>query len=171
MSAFEITERPIEGAKFEEKATATQLGSEAFLAALDKVLALEGVKYVAWSQYTPYFNDGDACEFSVHAVAVALDESFHGDDLDEDNLEGLYGSAWEEPLFGEYDLYEYLASNYNNKKFELNGKPTKAIYDGLREFEGLLQSSFEYLVKANFGDHAQVRADADGFSVSEYEHD
>lgn len=25
-----------------------------------------GITGVVWTQYTPYFNDGDTCEFSVH---------------------------------------------------------------------------------------------------------
>jgi len=25
------------------------------------------LKHVAWTQYTPYFADGDKCEFSVHS--------------------------------------------------------------------------------------------------------
>jgi len=36
---------------------------------------------VAWAQYRPYFNDGDACLFSVHGVYGSFDKSdpYEGD--------------------------------------------------------------------------------------------
>lgn len=34
------------------------------------------VKGVHWTQYTPYFNDGEACEFSVHDFCFHLDDDF-----------------------------------------------------------------------------------------------
>lgn len=37
-----------------------------------------GCKQVYWSQYTPYFNDGEPCEFSLHEVHFSMVE----DDLD-----------------------------------------------------------------------------------------
>jgi hypothetical protein len=51
--------------------------------------AVPDVEAVRWQQYTPYFNDGDTCEFSVHDPEV----KFKGDadftsswDLDSDKL-------------------------------------------------------------------------------------
>lgn len=46
---------------------------------------LESVK---WSQYTPYFADGDACEFGVGEAYV----KFKGNDTDGDNGDGYMGS-------------------------------------------------------------------------------
>lgn len=40
--------------------------------------ACPAVKEVAWTQYAPYFNDGDACEFTVH------EPCFHGERVDTD---------------------------------------------------------------------------------------
>ena len=37
------------------------------------------VEEIAWSQYAPYFNDGDACEFSVNAPC------FHAKVVDTDS--------------------------------------------------------------------------------------
>lgn len=31
-----------------------------------------GVESIQWDQYTPYFNDGDPCEFSVHEPAIKI---------------------------------------------------------------------------------------------------
>lgn len=38
------------------------------------------VQQLHWTQYTPYFNDGDSCEFSVNGICFLLK-----DDLDEDD--------------------------------------------------------------------------------------
>ena len=67
------------------------------------------VKAIAWVQYTPYFNDGEPCEFGVRdAYAADSDEhdldgspydwnyKVHDDfpnpaELDEEMMEGLFG--------------------------------------------------------------------------------
>lgn len=36
---------------------------------------IPGVKGVMWQQYAPYFNDGEACEFSVHEPVLILETS------------------------------------------------------------------------------------------------
>lgn len=41
---------------------------------------------VHWTQYTPYFNDGEACEFHVHEVCY----TFEGDDVDNYDSSALY---------------------------------------------------------------------------------
>lgn len=56
-------------------------GQEAFMSAargvFDKHPKLESV---SWRQYTPYFNDGDACTFGVHAEYP--DIVFAGEDIE-----------------------------------------------------------------------------------------
>lgn len=39
---------------------------------------------VRWEQYTPYFNDGDPCEFSVHDWTVRMAGATGDADLDDD---------------------------------------------------------------------------------------
>lgn len=34
------------------------------------------VETVSWTQYTPYFNDGDTCEFGVHEINVNGEDSW-----------------------------------------------------------------------------------------------
>ena len=49
------------------------------------------IKTVYWSQYTPYFNDGDECIFNVHDINVSpdyfeeIDSPYH-DDENEQNF-------------------------------------------------------------------------------------
>lgn len=168
-SAFQITERPVEGAKFEEKAAKEQKSAADLVAAIDKLLSVKGIKSVRWSQYAPYFNDGDECVFSANEPAVALSSRFspEGDEI--------WGNYWDEENFvSSYGLYDYAEEgNYRSAHvFKLNGEDTTEIAAALDEFSSVLQSGqFDYVLKSNFGDHAQVRADKKGFEVQFMEHD
>ena len=90
------------------------------------------VENIFWTQYTPYFNDGDACEFSVHDVYLSLkDENDEDDDYDEGST--LYSQEdvkkleakiqdfieWEKDPIGTAQAYrkDYMAK-YNRDPFE-----------------------------------------------------
>jgi len=174
---FEILDRTIEGSKYAEPATTEQGDSAEFLSAIDKLLAVDGILEVRWSQYTPYFNDGDACIFSVHEAHVKLAPRFN---VEED------AGDYENGYIGLYEMFEYiekapiraaLSASYeerqrfyddSNKRFELNGQSTAEIYAAL---QALNFDRFETVAKLNFGDHAEVTATTEGFTVESYEHD
>jgi hypothetical protein len=75
-----------------------ELMKEAFREFLDKYG--EVVESVFWTQYTPYFNDGEACEFSVHDTFILLKD-------DEDACEYEGSSLYDEESIG--DLKEDIA--------------------------------------------------------------
>lgn len=147
------------------EAPPTQDDPQVFLDALDKVLECPGVEAVRWNQYTPYFNDGDACTFSIYSAYVKI----KGDDEEV----GDYGNGFRST----YDLYDYdpeAGDTYETRrKFNQIGDfPAKMIHDSLSEFEGVLESGKHYVVlNEKFGDPAQVTATRDGFEVEFYEHD
>jgi hypothetical protein len=60
--------------------------AEAFAPVFEKYPKLQAIR---WNQYTPYFNDGDACYFSAHNPEVNL---FNEDEdcQDEDDFNGFY---------------------------------------------------------------------------------
>jgi hypothetical protein len=99
------------------------------------------VQSIRWRQYTPYFNDGEPCEFSVHDIeALAA-----GGEEDEDGeWDYLYG----EPKDG-YDADDWKA---------------------LRELNKTL-CGMEDELEAVFGDHVQVIVTKKGVEVEEYDHD
>lgn len=107
------------------------------------------VKQVKWTQYTPYFNDGDTCTFRLNSVGFY----FEGDDLE--------GSAGEFELWGEYD------STYNKDRAALIGREA---WDACKEFSKGLNSIDDALLSL-FGDHVEVTVTPDGVSVDEYEHE
>lgn len=128
-----------------------QIGKEGMvkLEEVFKSFLTENTQYkgVCWTQYTPYFNDGDTCEFSVHSPSFVIEEIPHGaDDLDDDDY---YGG-------GEKTVCEYTDGHKQTVK-----KFTKGVFDGNDDV-------FELV----FGDHVRVLYTLDhGFEVDEYEHD
>lgn len=137
-----------------------QYGPQRFLEEIDKLLDIKGVKAVVWEQYTPYFNDGDACEFSFYEVRVKLSKRFYADDEEfEDG--GDYGD-------GTLSTYELYSGSYHNPVYVRNGQDTEEIYQALRAFPS---AHLEDVALANFGDHAKVTATKDGFEVEFYDHD
>lgn len=103
------------------------------------------VRQVRWTQYSPYFNDGEACVFSLHTFGFY----FEGDDLDD--------SVYEHEIYRyeDFDKKEVCSPETFSACCELERQ--------LRQVEGELESLF--------GDHAQVTVTADGVDVEEYDHD
>lgn len=89
------------------------------------------IKEVKWTQYTPYFNDGDTCTFRTHFYDV----------LQIDEMENITAEE--------------------QKQFEKVEK----------ELEKLLYSIPKEIYLDMFGDHSEVTATADGFDVSDCDHD
>lgn len=106
-------------------------------------------KEVTWTQYTPYFNDGEACVFSVRYPSFLTEQ--HINTKKEEDLD--------------YDDYDFGDTVY--------GCPSenKKLLEDFQEKLYLLENVFE----AAFGDHAKIRAfQKDGkieFEVEEYEHE
>jgi hypothetical protein len=102
------------------------------------------VTAVGWTQYTPYFNDGEPCEFSVgdfHATTRT------GVDF------GQVASVYDEEEAGFQDSYA------------IADKDVKA---GVKR----LGRAKDYdLFETAFGDHVMVIATPQGFHVNEYDHD
>jgi len=101
---------------------------------------------IRWQQFTPHFNDGEACEFSVYSpdFQFGVDEDFDG------------FSTWE----GYFDKVTGL----DKRGF------TKAQAEVFVEFSKNL-SNIEEMLHVAFDDHAQVTVTADSIEVEEYEHD
>jgi predicted SnoaL-like aldol condensation-catalyzing enzyme len=110
------------------------------------------VDAVKWTQYTPHFNDGDACTFSVHEFEYVLEEEAaatkaqaaeEGREVDdEDDTEGV-------------------------SSYSLKGKLKKSAESLEEQTSGL-----EDLFLGAFDDHVKVTATRDGeFNTQEYSHD
>lgn len=108
---------------------------------------------IRWRQYSPFFNDGDACEFSVHGVYAFSSpncETPEDGSEEEDDYEGL-------------SLYNY-GPGY---------KRLDAKFPWVADFEALASviEGNEDLMEAAFGNHVQVTCTAAGIEVDDYDHD
>lgn len=110
------------------------------------------VKCFYWTQYTPYFNDGDTCVFSVGDV-------YFTNTTDVDNI------SWDDYEGEEENVFVF--GGWGDCP-ELSAEAQKAC----KELSNLIQSGdFENVMEAMFGDHVKVFATVDGFDVQEYDHD
>jgi hypothetical protein len=109
------------------------------------------VESLRWTLSTPSFNDGDACEFSVHDVEAR----FVGATGDEGDCEDGYEDSWSI----EYDAKE---------------KGDRGKIDVARDMKSLdaLFDESEDAMRATFGDHVRVTVGRDFEArVEEYSHD
>lgn len=145
------------------------------------------LKQFGWNQYTPYFNDGDACEFSVNREELyelnLLVVDADGNELNGEELENLlpYGSysrtktvrdasdipagieAVEVPYRWNKDQTVY---QYPNPDLDPTWGPLIA---DVVDFVGLFPDD---VLRDLFGDHVEVVIKRDGgVDVSDYSHD
>lgn len=125
-----------------------------------------------WRQYTPYFNDGDTCEFGVHGLWVLTvddvdavgDEDFDSYDLDVDYHRSL-GKVKGHSEYDENGRYrEYIIDGYEG--------PDEDRYNRCQELSGALESgAYDNVLLEHFGDHAMITVRKDGIEVEFYSHD
>lgn len=125
-----------------------------------------------WRQYTPYFNDGDTCDFSVHELWVRTTAEY--ETTDEDGGEyGIWDLGLEyHPSLG--DVYGHYEGDWPNRYFVREGYegPGEARYDRCLELDKALQSgAFDNVLLDHFGDHALITVRKDSIEVEEYSHD
>ena len=144
-----IEEYEITKEKFQTEAK--KLLKEEFKTFFDQVPEIKTIK---WSQYTPYFNDGDECVFGVNEPVFS--------NCEDTNLV----SSW-----GEYDGDE------NDGMFVFQG--TWGLPDEFKSKEHLFQemdslicaSAMREVMLGAFGDHCEVTVTKDGIDVDHYEHE
>lgn len=112
------------------------------------------IKAMSWTQYTPYFNDGEACVFSVGDVWFLTEKGL------EDFIEDGRGYA-EEYAAGDRQYYEE----------QYREGVSKEDFDKIAEFKHFLSGIPDEIYEHIFGDHVYVIATKDGFEVEEYSHD
>jgi hypothetical protein len=106
---------------------------------------------VKWKQYTPYFNDGEECTFSVGDFCIS--------------------NAADPELVTSYGEYE---GDENDGTFVFEGswdgdaKKYAAVWE-LSKFSST--DIGEEVFRSAFGNHVQVTVTNAGIDVSEYEHD
>lgn len=131
------------------------------------------IKAVMWTQYTPFFNDGETCEFSVNEPAFTNAE---GEDLEDVNPWGEYEGENDKIWVCETHSIVHLYDDGRpwldgvRKAIKESGQTIDIKACGL--FSRMIMSvDFEPIMEAMFGNHVKVIATKDGFDVEEFDHD
>lgn len=116
------------------------------------------IKVVTWVQYTPYFNDGDTCTFSVGDIVFSNIDPSEADLIRWGEYDGDDESVFVYPTW----------SKEEREKVPLTDEQ-KAILDSFVDV--CSSGAFEDVMLLTFEDHVRVVGTKDGFEVEEYEHD
>ena len=108
------------------------------------------IEEIKWSQYTPYFNDGDSCEFSIGEVYFIPKDLILPDGVIREDL-------------GIWDWEEYAYTSYSREVSDDIGKVIKDMTSMLEVVEDFLHETF--------GDHVIVTMNKTGATTEAYEHD
>jgi hypothetical protein len=133
------------------------------------VLADPYIAKLGWTQYTPYFNDGDPCVFSVGEPWFRTVD----DDEDEDDYSLAIGYSGH-PTLGKRDYEWDNARDFDNRRkvFKPYEGTHRESFDAcLALSEAIESGAFDDVLLEAFGDHCQVTVTADGITVDEYSHD
>ena len=101
-----------------------------------------------WTQYTPYFNDGDECVFSARTDYLTI--AMTGDDFDFHDGEDI----------GLWNIQQAV----KNGRFGEREAAAQDALDLVKQFDDA-----DY--KTIFGDHVSVKVSRSGIEVEEYEHE
>jgi len=104
-----------------------------------------------WHQYTPYFNDGDACEFSVNRDYLTI--SFNGKE------------------FEDLDNSTFRADNEYAQKYQAEALAEDGLKNAFEHIKEMMDAMDEDDFKQMFGDHMEVTVTKSGAVAEEYEHD
>lgn len=156
---------PIKGEIFRPSSRKKNQRPKSQFATLVKAaLDAKGVEELRWRQYTPYFNDGDACVFGAHSLemrveGVEIEDGFPGYTAE---AKAVLGTAE-----GKYDhtTYSYVYGPYTG--------PDEDRWNALKDMSKAIDGGeFDDVLLDLFGDHAEVKIIKDqGIEVDHVDHD
>jgi hypothetical protein len=118
------------------------------------------VKSFSWTQYTPYFNDGDTCTFSADTNYITV------------NDERVDEADWMSPtIITKYGTWNREKRVYEDREEELNPKYDPEMVKAVDEIRDFLSHFDDDFFLSQFGDHAEITITSEGVSIDEYEHE
>lgn len=122
----------------------------------------EDVTSVLWTQYAPYFNDGDPCIFSVN------DPVFTNVDLKKNDPRNL---IWGEDSDEDEDPNAFVFSSWRSD-MEIKKRKLNISSDDIKSLSTFLCSNLMTdLMEDTFGSDSLVIATREGFEIQEYDHE
>jgi hypothetical protein len=141
-------------------------------------------KSFSWTQYTPYWNDGDTCEFSAHTDYIYIDDAEEG--VSSYELKSLYEKLLQKDK-------EIKKLQRKNNKFEKNNDTKNWEYSSnkrqieelentdidevkdklefIYDIEDVICSIEEDTLESMFGDHCKVTVTSNGATTESWSHD
>lgn len=120
----------------------------------------EQLESFGWTQYTPYFNDGEACLFFANTDYLIINGDY-AEDSDWFSKENIINwGQWNRELKIHEGRVEESNNNYNEVLVN--------AYNEIVEFLSNFDNDY-YLTK--FGDHAEVIVTKNSVDISDYDHD
>lgn len=148
----------------EAKGEAQRLAKEAFEVEAIALVNEMGIRSFSWTQYTPYFNDGDACVFGVNSDAMINGADEYGDSDDEDDEEtpaSVPGRPTIMPWASGLSPEQKAEADAAYEAWRAPFKKIGAFLNGWEDEDMLFM----------FGDHVKVTVSKEGIDVENYDHD
>lgn len=126
-----------------------------------------GINLVTWTQYTPYFNADESCEFR-------MDEPYFSNIKDVNELDYGEYSGEEDSIWSTSSPVAHLQGrNTWDKDTSAKVQATEGLNaESIQEFMDILNlSEMTDIFEAMFGDRVRVTLTRAGIEVDEYSHD
>lgn len=113
-----------------------------------------------WTQYTPYFNDGEACIFYANTDYLKINDEYADD------------SDWFSPVnITKNGTWNRDLKVYEGRTEEPNPNYNQKMIDACSEIGEFLSNFDDEFYLQKFGDHAEITITKEGIDISDYDHD
>jgi hypothetical protein len=128
-----------------------------------------GITAVVWTQYTPYFNDGDECIFAVNSPTFTNAPKEDLDYINYGEYDGENESVWAA------DNLQYVMEcdrDYWKETKEKILSGGAIDINSCQTLEKMLGSGeMDDIMREMFGDHVKVILTRDGIEIEDYDHE
>lgn len=167
MEDIKQLENKIQKARVKQEIINKQLKND-FLSLIKKVFENKNIKAIYWTQYTPYFNDGEACVFRVNDLCCIVNSEFV---KIEDRYVNFIGNSAKnkrstvffyhiETIDGDMELevrnYSQISELTNIMDFAKEESNMESIFLMARLSELMTSDYFEKVLLDTIGDHMKV---------------
>lgn len=113
-----------------------------------------------WTQYTPYFNDGESCMFYANIDYLKINDEYADD------------SDWISPMnIVKYGDWNREFKIYEGREEEPNPNYNQKLVDAYNEICNFLDHFDDDFYLSKFGDHAEITVTKDSLTIEDYDHD
>jgi hypothetical protein len=123
---------------------------------------------IRWTQYTPYFNDGDACIFGVGDVSFVSKVDAN---VVANNIDDIDGVNWE---FNSFSLSKYQDDQIRNRNISEYRTQKMKLYCKYGEaFNKFLHNIPKDMMLSAYGDHVSITVTTVDMNIiiEEYDHE